>query len=705
MSRKSRFSGWLSATFAPWEQIVEALETRWQGRLLLSAPGVSLPLGGAGPLPQGFQVSFVKPTEDATRLSRKPGEEATRLSSKIPDRKKKEKEKEARTAARRDAIDAVMEVIKAFGAAMVNINRYPPTSAVVVNNVERTLQALEVVLSSRSKLTLAEVDQKLLIDDKPMPEREQKAPYTTSFLATMAERNVRSISFSAGIGEEELRRFLTLLNANQDTEIEGGLAALLKEEGITHITIDEKIFVDVSKMSKIESLETLLNEKGMSLAEIPPEAFTKFLAERFDFENLDKDAFLDAQGDYDKMAGLLSESAGLSDPTELFPVKDERIERLLASFREIGNSALQFDDPEVKERIVAEVSAVMGAFDTNLLGEMVIRKTQAPLIDEAVKERVLQEIGDEKRLELCRHLQAEFRHLGKDQTAQAAEKVGRMEDMVDFVEQLFVKGDGALLPDEVLQQLERALKVMGKFTNRKLDPQVLEAPRKQLLESADQLITGLQELISPDGEPIDLADLARKLSLVQKLERIELLPEALERALENPSPKIRQKAAELLASFNEELIERDLDKALDNVVHAVEKSVEQEAESEVLDVLVETLEETAEKLIAEGKYTQATQIVELFNRVRGEEEDAGGTNAAKAREAVNRLGKNRGILELLTEAFRTSDGPLHNEVMASLISLRENAVGPLLDLLETAENMRVRKNALEAVARIGRRAL
>jgi hypothetical protein len=132
-----------------------------------------------------------------------------------------------------------------LNAAITNIRLYPPTSEIIQTSVARMETALKEVLADGEALEFAESGKNLLAAGQPLPEKQQQRPQIRSFLSMMLDFGIKSITFFPGITGPEISQFLQVMGKSaQEIQNAGGPGQLLENAGVSHIAIDEKIYVE-----------------------------------------------------------------------------------------------------------------------------------------------------------------------------------------------------------------------------------------------------------------------------------------------------------------------------------------------------------------------------------------------------------------------------------------------------------------------------
>lgn len=155
-----------------------------------------------------------------------------------------------------------LNVITLLNAAVKNVRLYPPASDSVVNSLNKLHQSLIDFLAEEERLVFAESEKALLIDDRPLRQADHEKSHVLSMLNLLIVFGLKSISFERGISREELADFLDCFSRKPESvKNEGGLAQLMAKHSITHIALDEKVYVAVSKDHKLAATFDITDEQ------------------------------------------------------------------------------------------------------------------------------------------------------------------------------------------------------------------------------------------------------------------------------------------------------------------------------------------------------------------------------------------------------------------------------------------------------------
>lgn len=151
-----------------------------------------------------------------------------------------------------DIIKKAFDVLVVLNTAIKNVRLYPPTSTSVVNAVDKLHQAFLNILAQEQQIIFSESEKNLLICGNPVSQKDQEKPHISSLLSLLITLGLKSISFNSGLNKEELSSFVELVARKPESiKNDGGLGKLLSDHKISHVILDQKVYVAMDKDHKI----------------------------------------------------------------------------------------------------------------------------------------------------------------------------------------------------------------------------------------------------------------------------------------------------------------------------------------------------------------------------------------------------------------------------------------------------------------------
>ena len=139
-----------------------------------------------------------------------------------------------------------------MNTAIKNVRLYPPTSTTIVSAIEKLHQAFAEMLMQEDPIVFAESDKNILVCGNPLSQKDQEKIQVAALLSILLSFGLKSISFGQGLEKEELSAFTEILSRKPDViKSEGGLPQVFEKNNITHIYLDQKVYVALDKDKKV----------------------------------------------------------------------------------------------------------------------------------------------------------------------------------------------------------------------------------------------------------------------------------------------------------------------------------------------------------------------------------------------------------------------------------------------------------------------
>ncbi len=147
-----------------------------------------------------------------------------------------------------------LDALVIMNTAIKNVRLYPPTSASIINTIERLHLAFLDMFTLEAPIIFAESEKNLLICGNPLDQKDQERFQVVALLSILLSFGIKSITFDIGLEKAELSAFLELLSKKPESvKNEGGLLNIMDEKNMQHIYLDEKVYVSMNKDQKIIS--------------------------------------------------------------------------------------------------------------------------------------------------------------------------------------------------------------------------------------------------------------------------------------------------------------------------------------------------------------------------------------------------------------------------------------------------------------------
>ena len=291
-----------------------------------------------------------------------------------------------------------MAVLGSLHAAMVNYHLYPPSSEIVQESVRRAREDLEAILGEGGSVTFCELEGKLLINDFCLDEKDQARPNTVSFLKDLAMWEARSITFEEGLSGEELRSFLEIFSRKRsERSLEKGLGALLLEEGVVHVKVDEKVYVSLSKDQDPSALSGSTAAGAIDL--LRDEVFVRFLVGNIPAVEAPQEQVADLLSDPQRVnaafqAVMLNfeSSGGAVGPEKARLIRDT-VDRMYGLVERLA-------DEDLKRSLNEEMIEILAALEPETLVEVLCEEVPQAMKGPEVRREIISSVEGENVLKL-----------------------------------------------------------------------------------------------------------------------------------------------------------------------------------------------------------------------------------------------------------------------------------------------------------------
>jgi HEAT repeat protein len=654
-----------------------------------------------------------------------------------------------------EQIEWALDAIQSIGGTIVNVKRYPPGSSIVKMAMERGYQNIQRLFEVVESFTFGESEKQLLVNEERLADKLQGRAYVSRFVQTMVERNIRSLTFYRGLTDQELVNFSSLLgHSPEELRKMGAVADLLKEKGVKHIGVDEKIFVALSKdqvVADAADLERLSNDTAQRPDGSEEGVFLRYLTAKLaeseadlPKEKLDElkkkiqyDRILESRDiDFAKLGPALAEAlerlthesaesrpaAPAPEPPPAATIvsalspdlarsmagqeqtmradaldlsRDERGERLVKTFQGVARSILEFKRPEVRERLVSDFLKIITNFKAVTLSHLLSAELSAnEQTDGDLKTQIVSQLAEPK------------------QAAVLDAFVRRCHRMVDGL----APGDFDYDPEE-LARTERLLQRMTSANASSASPALGERARRAVAISASLrkeapdaerlLILKTRRLFGRDAASLlaertlpYLPDLVVRLL---DLKRPDAAKRVLERLFENASSddaELRLQTAGALVRIGQVLLDAKT-YALHAPLYALLlRGYRRENDQRVYAAYLAAVVADVGRLVESARFPLLVQVFNGIESLRAEEQDP--VKRKFLEMAEGKILGQEGFLEQLRDRFVDADEKVAELAQQVLASIPADRVAPMMfALLQTSEDMRARKRALAMLTRLG----
>ncbi|RJP32432.1 MAG: HEAT repeat domain-containing protein [Actinobacteria bacterium] len=517
-----------------------------------------------------------------------------------------------------------MTILSTLHAAMVNFHLYPPTSDIVEGSVQRALQELDSALASWGSITFCELEGKLLINEFSLDERDQTRPNTISFLKDLALWEVRSITFIRGLQEEELRFFLEVFSRKRsDRTLEGNLSSSLQEGTVEHISVDEKIYVSLSKDQEV-STGGGQDAGGDAMGLLRDEVFVRYLVGSAPSMEVSQEEVSNLMSDPERInAAFTSVMLGFEGKGgEVGPDKARLIRDTVDRMYSVVE---RLEDDELKETLSEQMIGILSALEPETLIEVLAESTPQVVKDPHMRKEIISSVEGENVLKLTDQIIEKYRKLIAERDGMSAQDYEDISSVLnEIVADLYTEGDPSFHPEITRRLRESGLlaELAQSHPQASREMQVYTIVTDIRTSGSLRSLEGLsdEEVIGVAGKLLDLGEkeITHKIIAVTS------------RNLESQRPDFRARACFFLKRMHLDFKERGHRAEILDKADELLDRLDMEQDPDVRAGLLELLGCVANDLFVEERMDAFTRVCGVLTDMAGPDGDERIRRAAAA---------------------------------------------------------------------------
>lgn len=574
-------------------------------------------------------------------------------------------------------------------AATVNMRLYPPTSTMVTDTFSKARDALTDVFDTSESLSIATVENNLLVDEVRLDDLEQQKAPIKSFVAWMTERGLSNIEFRKGLTGEELQTFFSVLSGVTDAADRARMSEELGEQGVEHIHVNQRVYVAVNTS---ETGEIIGGVQGSSapLDALKDELLMRYLMGKVDLGDVEDRELVQVLSDPGKVGGLLSRFLGEEGTEGSVLMRSEKAEEALDSLAELVN---QIDDEGLRDAMSDQITSVIAEMSPREMTSVLSGKAPETLDIRHIRENVITMLSDNRLLDIIDSLIDEYIDMkgetGELETEWTRERLADLNELLMEVR----KGDKA---GAISEAIDKKLDEAGISEER--DPHT----GKRILSAYEMLGGPIEEGDIQLEDGVDQT-VPRQIRQLYAMEESDLAAGMLLKVLENlrqESPAVRRFAAGLIRETLEGLDEEHGLQAVDVVRPRMVEDLAREDDYETFVREVDSAAIMAELYMKSGRGEDASSILDVLVAVSNEDSDKGEELVKRAGQTLSNLMGPEGMINV-EELLLEEDPEKRLKTIQTLANLGPSALTPLVDMVKDRGQIEMRDLALEAIQAAG----
>lgn len=579
--------------------------------------------------------------------------------------------------------NALLFIINAH-AATVNMRLYPPTSSMVTETFEKAREAIEVSFEHADVISVATIENSLMINNVRLPDVEQQKAPVRSFVAWMNEHGLSTIELRQGLTGDELQTFFSILAEAGESQDRSRLAEELKGQGVEHITVNQRVYVAVTTSDTGEIIGGIQGAAA-PLDALKDELLMRYLMGKVDLGTVEDRELVDVLSDAGKVGGLLSRFLGEEGSEGGVYMKSQKAEEALNSLSQMVE---EIDDEDLRRSMGDQITRVIAEMSPREMTSVLSGRAPENLNIRHVRENVITMLSDNQLLDMIDSLIDEYTEM-KDESGELETEWTRQR----------LKDLNELLSDV---RGERG-KEIGEAIDRKLDDAGIQEERDP--RTGTRVLSAYQMLGGPlEEEDIDLGEGIDK-TVPRQIRQLYAMDESdlaagmllkLAESLTQDSEAVRRYAGALIKETVEGLDEEHALTALEVIGPRVLEGVKRETDYQAFVLQVDIAVRMARLFMKDGRAEAAVRAIEVVNAEGAGESDKGDELRKYAASASEGLMGPEGVVD--AEAILLEEDTVkRQQTVQALAALGPTALAPLLSVVKDRGQVELRDRALEAI--------
>ena len=566
----------------------------------------------------------------------------------------------------RDIQPRVAEAIVIINKATKNLRLYPPSSAIIVNTIDKLQEVFLDIFAQETSLDFAEAEKQLLVGGEALPPKEQVLLQVVSFVDLLINFSLKSISFQKGMSREELIAFLGLIVQPPVSGNQGdALQAALAEKQVTHIILNQKVYIAKDQDSQL-----------LASLDIKDDEIVKYMAE----------AYPDEDFDIEKIRGMVQDDAWVSNIFQSGMkqiMKDQGVvssnlltQSMMRLFAVLDKVTSLLD----QEKICRLIAKSIADLDPEMISQ-ILSQDMDSIFGGGLFQQVIDQLSDDKIEQVALQMQV---------TDQEHSLVGSADRQSrdDAYQRLLATEKGGEMQRKV------AARQLAELTEQEREKIRLHEQVQQIIKSSDDQFLQSEWMTS-------LPSIVTRILDVGEQRLADDLVERIVRGLASDAQNVRNEAAialvEVTAPFTAEGQLAHIERNSGALVEWIRREM---TASSAYRKICSWLKDLSRDLILRGSFTEAIPILEVFNRIHYGLLDKNDTINTIAGDIIRELASGE-LLTILFDEFENNRQNKQFEAGLVLVRLEEIPLNRLLDILRENEDSNKRVRILQVIADIG----
>jgi HEAT repeat protein len=562
-----------------------------------------------------------------------------------------------------------LDALNVINQAIKNVRLYPPTSATITNTLEKLHLIFLDIFEQYAPIIFSESEKNMLICGKPLGQKDQERLSVTTFLNILIDFGIRSISFDKGLGKAELSAFMDLLSKKPEIlRNEGDLPKIMAEKNISHIYLDQKVYVSIDKDQEL----------GSSL-DINDDQVVQFIMSAYPESAADSQKLQEMFKDKDPewisqtfQAGLsqLAAQEGTSSSAQL----SEKLQNMLALLDKVTATLDQKDQDNISQHIGETIV-------TSDLTQELTTQTMEQLFGGVLLQFLIGKLEDIKYAEVQKTGEVGTTN-GQGEAGTGETGRGQGDGGID------ISGEGETQSDADSQ----------KRTDFK--PNFLQASEKLSLSLKNNENALLDE---------SLMSLLPKIieQLIAKKEQ-ETMEKVINNLLDNlfsENAEVRASAAKALTDIIEGLLPERKTEMIESVTGLLIEWIKIETSlTPAYKIICNYLQNSMQDSIRKLRFAEIIPIMDVFNDIHSRILEKNDEIRDVSSEIIQNLASEE-YLSILFKEIHTDERNKRDEASQILVKFGDVILDRLLDIVQEVSDSKERINVMHLIINMGQKAI
>ena len=566
-------------------------------------------------------------------------------------------------------------------AATVNMRLYPKTSTMVTDTVENARLHLQKLFEEGQRFSVSVLENSLLVNDVRLEELEQQKAPIRAFIQWMNERGLTNLEFRDGVTPDELNIVFEVLSAASDKDHRLNLADKLIDEGVTSVSINQRVYVAITAGEDVT--------RAGPLDALKDELLMRYLMGKVELGDVEDRELVDVLSDSGKVGGLLSTFISEEGNEGGILVRSQKAEEAL---NRLSDMIDQLEDPGLREMLSDQIGSIVAEMSPKEMTSVLTGEGPDNLNIRKVRERVVTMLSDQRLLEMVDSLIDEY----VDMKAEADElEISWQKDKLRNLNELLI---------EVREERGDAI---AEVIDTKLEGAGIEEERDPA--TGIRVLSAFQLLGGPiDEEYVELVDgidqtVPDQIKNLYEMEENELATGMLAKLADNlaqDSPNVRRFAATLVKDTLSSLEPEFCLQAAGILEPRLLEDVEAETDYAAYIPQVDSIAVLARCYMMEGNADRATSIIDLLEEQANLDQGKGPELVKHASAVLERLTGPEGMIDIQALLLE-KDNDKKSAMVKALADIGVSALQPVVDLVKDRGQIELRELALEAIQMAG----